>query len=284
MEGHAMDSSELKIFKEVAYTKSISKAAENLGYVQSNITAHIKKLESELNTTLLIRHNKGVTLTQDGEKLLHQAEQIIDLLNETLQSFKNRPKTLKIGATQTIASYLLPKCLIEYQKMFPNVSLSVSTSNQTDLAKQLAHGQLDCILTNSSNVFEQAKQIFQAQETLMIVTPACCKTLDDIWKYPVVINNIKSCPYREILLSWWLSHCPLPQIIELDTVEAILNTIIMGGGISLLPKTLLLKVPNINSFYFEELQTTSLHMWIPKDKITSECYILKAIIEKSLQE
>ena len=72
-----MESLELRIFREVAYAKSITRAAENMGYVQSNVTAHIKKLEAELNTTLLIRNNKGVALTQDGERLLLQAEKII---------------------------------------------------------------------------------------------------------------------------------------------------------------------------------------------------------------
>ena len=91
--GAIMESLELRIFREVAYTKSISKTAENMGYVQSNITAHIKKLEGELNTTLFIRHSKGVTLTKDGEKLLYQAEKIISLLDKTLQSFQNNPKT-----------------------------------------------------------------------------------------------------------------------------------------------------------------------------------------------
>ena len=90
--GTIMESLELRIFREVARTKSISKSAENMGYVQSNITAHIKKLERELNTTLFIRHSKGVTLTKDGEKLLYQAEKIISLLDKTLKSFQNHPK------------------------------------------------------------------------------------------------------------------------------------------------------------------------------------------------
>lgn len=68
------ESLELRIFKEVAYTRSITKAAENMGYVQSNITAHMKKFESELNTILLIRTNRGVELTQEGEILLQQAK------------------------------------------------------------------------------------------------------------------------------------------------------------------------------------------------------------------
>ena len=108
MEVKILESLELRIFKEVAYTKSISKAAENMGYVQSNITAHIKKLEAELNNTLLIRHNKGVNLTKEGEKLLYQAEKIINLLDNTSKYFKNTTKSLNIGATQSIAGYLLP--------------------------------------------------------------------------------------------------------------------------------------------------------------------------------
>lgn len=172
-----MESLELRIFREVAYTKSISKTAENMGYVQSNITAHIKKLEGELNTTLFIRHSKGVTLTKDGEKLLYQAEKIISLLDKTLQSFQNNPKTLKIGTTQTIAGYLLPKCIIEYQKQFPNVSLSVSTLNQDDLDHSLYNGLLDCIITNSTHNITQGKQVLEFQENLMLATPCSCNSI-----------------------------------------------------------------------------------------------------------
>lgn len=110
-----MESLELRIFNEVAHSKSISKAAENMGYVQSNITTHIKKLETELNTTLFLRHNKGVTLTKDGEKLLRQSEHIISLLDNTVNSFRITSKSIKIGTTQTIAGFVLPQCLIEYQ-------------------------------------------------------------------------------------------------------------------------------------------------------------------------
>lgn len=276
-----MESLELRIFKEVACTKSLSKTAENMGYVQPNITAHIKNLERELNTTLFIRHNKGVALTKDGEKLLYQAEKIISLLDETLQSFKNNPKALKIGATQTIAGYLLPQCIIEYQKQFPNVSLSVSALNQDDLDQNLSNGQLDCIITNSTRNITQGKQILKFQENLMLVTPSSCRSLNDIWTYPIIINNIKSCPYREVLLSWWNLHqWKSSKIIELDTVEAILNTVAMGGGISLLPKHVLFGKQDINSFYIEDLQSTSIHMLIAMNKLPSEYFALKDIIKK----
>jgi DNA-binding transcriptional LysR family regulator len=66
--GLKLESSDLRIFRQVASEKSISKAANKLGYVQSNITAHIHNLEAELGTALFIRHSKGVNLTNDGEQ------------------------------------------------------------------------------------------------------------------------------------------------------------------------------------------------------------------------
>lgn len=284
MEVLFVESSELRIFREVAYVKSITKAAENMGYVQSNITAHIKKLEAELNTTLLIRNNKGVELTHDGEKLLLQADKIITLLDETSRSFKNRAESLNIGATQTVAGYLLPQCLKKYKNKFPNVSISVHTLHQNILSSQLGKGQLDCIITNSSQDIIQGKQVFQYPEELLLIAPASCQCLDEVIRYPIITNNIESCPYRKILLNWWYLHQSImPEIIELDTVEAILNLVSNGGGVSLLPKNVLCGRQDISSFVIEELQATSIHMWVAKDKPSSEYTVLKNILEEQLQ-
>ncbi len=64
-----MESLELRIFREVAFEKSISKAAEKMGYVQSNISNHIRNLETELGTVLFIRHSKGVTANRQREEI-----------------------------------------------------------------------------------------------------------------------------------------------------------------------------------------------------------------------
>lgn len=55
-----MESKDLRIFKQVAEQQSISKAAEKLGYVQSNISQRIKGLEHELGVPLIIRNNRGL--------------------------------------------------------------------------------------------------------------------------------------------------------------------------------------------------------------------------------
>lgn len=275
-----MESLELRIFREVARMKNISRAAENMGYVQSNITAHIKKLENELNTTLLIRHNKGVTLTEDGEKLLGYAEQIISLLDMTLDTFHRDIRQFRIGATQTIAGYLLPQCLIEYQNRFPNINLSIITSNQQDMNKRLEQKLLDCVITNDPHVFTNAQCIFTAKEVLSLITPKLCESISQIWQLPIIVNNLKSCPYRKILTDLFLREAMPFKIIELDTVESIINTVAAGGGISLLPQNILQNKLTVNEFDLPDLEATSINIWIHKDSFTSDFITFKEIIER----
>lgn len=63
-----MDLKDLYIFQKVAEKKNISKAANTLNYVQSNVTARIRRLEEELQTPLFHRHNRGMVLTPEGKK------------------------------------------------------------------------------------------------------------------------------------------------------------------------------------------------------------------------
>lgn len=276
-----MESLELRIFREVAYAGSISKAAENMGYVQTNITAHVKKLETELNTTLFIRYNKGVALTQDGKELLFKTEKIISLLDQTAEAFKSRP--LHVGTTQTLASYLLPQCLIKYRKQFPNRMISVQTYEHSSLSEKMHNGQLDCIITNSPCIVEGANHIDSFQEKLVLITPENCQSLDDLTCYPIIVNDLETCPYRTTLLNWWnTNHLDLAKIIELDTVDGIINTVSLGGGISLLPLKLIKRNHAVNTFFLNELQCTSIHIWSAQEKPSKECSSFISIVKEGL--
>ncbi|MBS7009237.1 LysR family transcriptional regulator [Anaerostipes sp.] len=212
-----MESTDLKIFREAAYARSISKASKNLGYVQSNVTAHIKKLEAELNTELFVRHNKGVSLTRDGEHLLAYADKVAALLNEAEQSL-SAAKTLKIGTTQTIAGYFLPEYLMLYQTKYPVTDVSVNTGTQEKLENDLLLGKSDCILTNSSHRFANSKEILRLKEELVLIAPQTCKSIEDAWSFPVITNNIPGCPYRKILFDQISSRqLKSSKVFEYDT-------------------------------------------------------------------
>ena len=74
-----MNWDKLKSFYEVALCKSISKASIKLNISQSSLSRQIQDLESDLNTLLFIRHQKGVVLTEQGENLLNTVTKIISL-------------------------------------------------------------------------------------------------------------------------------------------------------------------------------------------------------------
>lgn len=278
-----MESLELRIFIQVANARSITKAAENMGYVQSNITAHMKKLEAELHTTLFIRGSRGITLTSDGEKLLYQAENIIAMIENCTASFKKAEKHLHICATQTIAGYLLPQCLIAYQKKYPDTTISVHTCIQDEKILSAQHKDCDLIITNRSAVIPSATHIAQYKEKLVIITPQSCQSIEDIKDDVLITNHISTCPYRRILMDWWnTNHKVSCRTVELDTVEAIINMVGAGGGISLLPMYVVENRHDINSFYLEEHQQTSLQVWNTGKQKSQECEMLKEIIEAQL--
>jgi DNA-binding transcriptional LysR family regulator len=237
-----MESNDLRIFQIVAYENSISKAALRMGYVQSNVTMRIKMLEEELGTTLLIRNNKGVTLTDSGKKLLEYAEKIIRLINETESAFKGNclNNSLKIGATQTISASVVPKWLSMYSEKYPDVILSLKTDTQRNLIEQVISGELDGAFTNVQCEQSNVRAIFTFIDELAIISSIDLKKMDQLLKKPIIINNNVDCPYRAILEKWvYANKGASSRIIEFDSLEAIIKCVADGMGISLLPKSLI---------------------------------------------
>lgn len=234
-----MESHDLRIFKMVVYEKSISKAALKMGYVQSNITARIKILEEELETTLLIRNNKGVTLTDSGEKLLVYAEQIIRLLNEAEDAFKKN-NSLRIGATETIAASAVPRWLSKYSRKYPDIKVTLKTDIQKSLIDKVIEGELDGAFINIQCFHSDISSVFSFKEELVIISSRDVKTINDLLEKPIIINSNRDCPYR-ILLEKWIGINKESSIIsiEVDSLEAIKKCVADGMGISLLPKSLI---------------------------------------------
>ena len=97
----------LKYAVEIAQTKSISKAAENLYMGQPNLSRAIKELEESLGITIFKRTSKGITITPDGEEFLQYAKKIISQVNEVEELYRNgktKKQTLSICVPR--ASYI----------------------------------------------------------------------------------------------------------------------------------------------------------------------------------
>lgn len=141
-----MESRDLRVFQMVAREGTITKAALQLGYVQSNVTARIQQLEAELGTTLFLRHNRGMTLSASGKLLLDYANKIIGLLDEASKALSSSAEPsgpLMIGSTQTTAAVRLPKLLASYYEEHPNVQLSLTTGHTQFLLDKVLRYELD---------------------------------------------------------------------------------------------------------------------------------------------
>src|SRR5690606_9530744 len=139
-----MELNDLLIFQKVAEHGSVSKAAAELNYVQSNVTARIKLLEKELRTELFYRHKRGMLLNPEGRRLLEHSRDIlsgVDALTQLFVDASNPSGRLEIGIVETVNA--LPGILASYCSRYPNVELSLQAGVTDQLLQQVIDRKLD---------------------------------------------------------------------------------------------------------------------------------------------
>ena len=115
-----MNLKQLEAFVRVAETKSFSAAAKKLYLTQPTVSAHIASLEKELNTCLLVRNTKGVSLSESGKELYAYAEQILELEQKIRTRFGldggASGSVLRIASSTVPSQYLLPDIMSHFRK------------------------------------------------------------------------------------------------------------------------------------------------------------------------
>ncbi|MGG4105498.1 LysR family transcriptional regulator [Paenibacillus lautus] len=235
-----MESGELKIFQAVAREGNITKAAASLGYVQSNVTARIRQLESELNTPLFYRLSRGVALTSAGCNLLKYADQITRLLDEAVKStqFSEEPSgPLRIGSSETTAAVHLPGIMLDYHRRYPDVKLSLITGHRADLIRALNEYELDGAFISGPLDYPDFDEIRAFDEELVLISEPTEAALHDLLTKPLLFFG-KGCYHRERLEQWLHEENVGPMnIMEFGTLEAIMGGVAAGLGISLLTRS-----------------------------------------------
>lgn len=131
---------------------SIQEASRVLHISQPSLSRGIKELESELGVHLLVRSNRGITLTEYGEHLVARARLIV----EEVRRAKDEIETLKgsmdgrvtIGVSPVTPSARFVECLTRFRKRHPNVSLQIDEMRPNKLVEALREGRLDLMLTS----------------------------------------------------------------------------------------------------------------------------------------
>ncbi len=133
----------LRIFQLVHEKGSLNQSALALNMSQAAVSQHIRNLEAALDTKLLVRSPHGVRPTAAGDVLYKRSNEILQLVQQIgidLNALReDKPHHLMLGATPGAGAYVLPVWLAEFQKRFPQVTMS----SQTQMTRETVHSVLD---------------------------------------------------------------------------------------------------------------------------------------------
>jgi LysR family transcriptional regulator, cell division regulator len=240
-----MELIDLVTFSAVARAGGITRAADELNTVQSNVTQRIKALEAEIGTTLFERHSRGMTLTGAGRRLLPYAERMAALSREAVLAARDDgvPKgPLAIGSMETTAAVRLPSLLAEFHRRFPAVRLSLRTAPTADLVAAVLDGSLDGAFVAGPIDHAELTADIAFREELVLVTARRWSSLAALragtpQSGPTALVFRTGCTYRQRLeqlvaeFGW-----PSATRFELGTLDGMIGCVAADMGVTLLPR------------------------------------------------
>lgn len=137
----------LQVFQAVAKRLNFTKAAEELFITQPAVTKHIHELEHQFKVKLFDRNGSRIKLTKAGETLLQHTELLFGVYRNLEFEMSNlihqHNGKLKIGASTTVAQYVLPPVLAEFHKKFPDIKIDLIANNTEVIETVLKNKQID---------------------------------------------------------------------------------------------------------------------------------------------
>ncbi|RWS42843.1 LysR family transcriptional regulator [Bacillus mycoides] len=244
-----MDFRQLYYFKEIVKQGSISKAAEVLHIAQPPLSQLLKKLETDLGTTLIHRYRQKWELTETGEILYQYAAQMLMQIQDVKQQIQEIEQgiggTVSIGVSSTCSNMLIDY-VSTFRTQYPNVKINIVTGNSEELLKRLEQREIDvALLLRLGNSEQYEMKVLKKQSTAVII-PASWAT--SFSSQHVTIEQIAQCPFimlgameglsfNENLFKAFDEHQLKPNIIiECKDISMVVALVSKGLGLSVIPK------------------------------------------------
>src|SRR6187455_789610 len=231
-----MELSDLLTFSTVARLGGITRAADELNTVQSNVTQRVKALEAEIGTALFERHSRGMTLTGAGRRLLPYAQRLA-------ARDDGEPKgPLAIGSMETTAAVRLPALLAEFHRRFPQVRLSLRTSTTAELVAGVLNGTFDGAFVAGPIEHAELDATIAFREELVLVTARRWTSLTALRagtpeSGPTALVFRTGCTYRQRLEQIFSEFgWPSAARFELGTLDGMIGCVAADMGVTLLPR------------------------------------------------
>lgn len=245
-----------KIFYYVAKYGNITKAAAALGSNQPNVTRVIKLLESQLNCRLFAREPRGVSLTEEGERLYSHVESAYRQLIHAQEEIGGRDLAgggiIEIGATETALHLFLLDAMRDFKLEYPKIRIKVHNHTTPEILKYIAAGKLDfAVITTPFHVPDsfQCDNVCDFQEILVGGTQ-----YEYLGKGKISLPELRQYPWvglgrgtatHDLYKDFFIEHHVDMQLdMEVATSDLLLPLIQNNLGIGFVPERLALPLLN----------------------------------------
>lgn len=243
-----MSDRRLQVFYTVARLLSFTKAAEELHMTQPAVTFQVRQLEEQYNTRLFDRTHNRISLTEAGQKVYECGARIFEIYSEMDNAVRELTGDISgvliLGASTTIAEYMLPVLLGDFKAANPDVTVRLKVANTDGIVSQIENNAIDlgvveAPVTNKNLVVEECS----TDQLVVIVPPGHeleneeCIPLKRLSDYPFICREEGS-GTREVMLESMhvagIGPNELNVSMELGSLEAIKGAVEAGMGISVI--------------------------------------------------
>ncbi|PKF73546.1 LysR family transcriptional regulator [Chryseobacterium sp. PMSZPI] len=271
----------LKVFHTVASRLSFTKASEELHISQPAVTKHIKEIETQLSTKLFDRKGTSIQLTQSGKILYEYAEKVRniyrDLEFEISQINQQHKGKLIIGASTTVAQYILPEILAKFNAYYKDIKIELLTGNTEAISSLLKEEKIDLgIIEGESQSSYFDYKTFKPDEIVLTAKtdhPLAGKTLQvkDLYNIPFIFREQGSGTLEFIqnrLKEKEININELNTVIQLGSSESIKNYLLHSDCMAFLSISTILSELKNNTLTVIDIKNFSIerdfHFILPK--------------------
>jgi LysR family transcriptional regulator, nitrogen assimilation regulatory protein len=239
--GAAMELRSLHYFVRIAELGSITRAAAHLHVAQPALTRHVQRLEDELNVALFTRANRGVRLTEAGQKLLDGATRIlrdIERTGDEIRAQDAHPSgKIILGITPTLCPVLVPDLFARMRRDYPMIELKVMHAGMVRLEEFVIDGRVDIALLSELSRSRLIVSTRLAEEEMVLVTrpgarPPAIVDGDELRKTPLILGDGLRAAMDALLAGLDIE---LNVQTELNDHETIRLMVQQGAGAAVLP-------------------------------------------------
>lgn len=240
-----MDFKQLKSFVTVVEYKSFSRAADKLHIAQPTISTHIRQLEEELGSRLILRTTKSIEITAQGWDAYRYASKILDLKDCIMDNCSSNARSIvRIGASTIPATYILPHMLANFAELSSETYFNVSQTNSQAVMEGLMDGRFDLGLVGHAGKQEGIISQPFCRNRMVIVTPVTDYYLnlqghisprELLLQEPIVLREQGSQKSANRYLdSLGIREDELNVVARVNDQETVKNMVTTGMGISLI--------------------------------------------------